>query len=90
MKTLKQWLDEEVGRSKDLAAYLCVSVSTLSQVKNKHRPIPQDWMPHIETFTKGELTVAGMVEMQAKGKLEARKRRTKEKKRAMKSKATHG
>ncbi|WNO05982.1 hypothetical protein [Rhodoferax mekongensis] len=83
MKTLKQWLDEEVGRSKDLAAHLCVSVSTLSQVKNKHRPIPQDWMPYIEEFTSGELTVAGMVEMQAKGKLQARKRRAK-------SKAKHG
>lgn len=59
---LDDWLDAQPkGRSKELAEYLGVSESHLSQVRVGKRKVRVPWMEQIEKFTKGQVTVRQMV-----------------------------
>jgi len=75
MKTLDAWLGEQSGRASALARELAVARSHLSQVRSGLRKIPTDWMPTIEAFSDGVLTIEGMVLHQARGRIAERKAR---------------
>ena len=78
MKSLDNWLKEETGRASRLAEALAVSRSHLSQVRKMGRRVPIDWMPIIEDFSNGVLTVSGMVAEQSRGAvIDRRERRLK-------------
>jgi DNA-binding transcriptional regulator YdaS (Cro superfamily) len=60
--TLNQWLNgQPKGRSKELAEYLGISESHMSQARVGKRKIRVPWMEAIEKFTKGQVTVMQMV-----------------------------
>jgi DNA-binding transcriptional regulator YdaS (Cro superfamily) len=75
MKALDTWLGKVTGRASALAEKLAVDRSHLSQVRSGLRKIPADWMPAIEEFTEGVLTIESMVMHQARGRIAARKAR---------------
>lgn len=75
MKALDTWLGKVNGRASALANELAVARSHLSQVRSGARKIPADWMPTIESFTEGVLTIESMVMHQARGRIAARKAR---------------
>jgi DNA-binding transcriptional regulator YdaS (Cro superfamily) len=60
MKKLDLWLSKEFGRAAALAAYLNVSRSTVTQVRNGDRAMPAGWFERVEKFTRGALTVDEM------------------------------
>ena len=72
MQTLHEWLSERPKKAQPLADALGISLSYLSQVRHGHRPIQIEWMPAIEKFTLGHLTIVGMVLQGAKSKADAR------------------
>lgn len=75
MKSLDLWLKEQPGRASRLAEVLAVSRSHLSQVRSRLRRLPVDWMPVIEDFSGGILTVEAMVLEQSRGLVNARRER---------------
>lgn len=75
MKILDAWLGEEFGRAAALAEALAVSRSHLSQVRKHRRSVPVDWMPVIEDFSGGVLTIEAMVAEQSRGVVRERRRR---------------
>lgn len=59
---LHDWLlDQPKGKGKELAEYLGVSQSHLSQARLGIRKIRTSWMEDIERFTGGVVTVEQMV-----------------------------
>jgi DNA-binding transcriptional regulator YdaS (Cro superfamily) len=59
--TLDNWLAERPGKSKELAQFLGVSESHLSQVRRGRRRLRTPWMLQIEEFTNHHVTVVQMV-----------------------------
>jgi DNA-binding transcriptional regulator YdaS (Cro superfamily) len=78
MKILDAYLKEKTGRATELAQALAVSKSYLSQARKDRRRIPVDWMPVIEDFTNGVITVEALVAEQARGVVVERRKRRKQ------------
>lgn len=72
--TLDDWLAKEpLGRSKELAQFLGISESHLSQVRRGKRKVRTPWMEQIEKFTRGHVTIVQMVkDVSANERLERR------------------
>ena len=74
MQTLHEWLVERPNNAQPLAEALGVSASYLSQVRHGRRPLQIEWMPVIEEFTLGHLTIVGMVLQAAQTKRDQREK----------------
>lgn len=74
-KSLNAWLHERHGRAAALSRELAVSRSSLTQVRKGQRSIPTDWLPVIQTFTNGVLSIEAMVYEASSGIHEARRAR---------------
>ncbi len=75
MKSLDIWLYQKPGSASRLAEQLAIDRSYLSQVRKGTRKIPVDWMPVIDAFTSGAISIESMVLAQAKGKVKVRRER---------------
>lgn len=62
---LNEWLDKEVGRTRNLAAHLKRSASAVSQWRTNGVPI--DLMKSVRDFTDGEVTLEEMIPEPADG-----------------------
>lgn len=68
MKTLKDWLEEERGRSTALASHLVVTVGRVSQMATEG--VPVKFMEKVRDFTGGEVSIEAMVSARTPAKAE--------------------
>ncbi len=59
MKSLRDWIDEERGRSAALAAHLGVSPARMSQIADAG--VPVKFMLQVNSFTRGAVTLESMI-----------------------------
>jgi hypothetical protein len=59
MKSLRDWINEERGRSAALAAHLCVSPARVTQIADAG--VPVKFMLQVLGFTRGAVTLESMV-----------------------------
>ena len=59
MKSLRDWIDEERGRSAALAAHLGVSPARMSQIADAG--VPVKFMLQVKSFTRGAVTLESMI-----------------------------
>lgn len=63
MKSLRDWIDEERGRSAALAAHLGVSPARMSQIVDAG--VPVKFMLQVNSFTRGAVTLESMITTRA-------------------------
>ena len=63
MKSLRDWIDEERGRSAALAAHLGVSPARMSQIADAG--VPVKFMLQVNSFTRGAVTLESMITTRA-------------------------
>ena len=73
--SLNAWLGEKYGRAAALARVLAISRSSLTQVRKGQRSVPTDWLPIIQGFSNGVLTIEALVHEASRGIHEARRAR---------------
>lgn len=59
MKSLREWIDEERGRSAALAAHLGVSPARVTQIADAG--VPVKFMLQVNSFTGGAVTLESMI-----------------------------
>lgn len=59
MKSLRDWIDEERGRSAALAAHLGVSPARMTQITDAG--VPVKFMLQVFGFTRGAVTLESMI-----------------------------
>lgn len=63
MKSLRDWINEERGRSAALAAHLGVSPARMSQIADAG--VPVKFMLQVNSFTRGAVTLESMITLRA-------------------------
>jgi hypothetical protein len=65
MKSLRDWIDEERGRSAALASHLGVSPARMSQIVDAG--VPVKFMLQVNRFTRGAVTLESMIAIRTPG-----------------------